>query len=144
MLQITNTCWLKLIHTFAWTSCWEIDSQKLSGIDTVIDYQCCFNKTTRVIFSSVQLLSCVRLFATPWTAAPCPSLTPRVHPNPCPLSQWCHPTISSSVVPFSSCSQSFPASGSFQMTISSHQVAEVLEFQLQRQSFQWTPRTDLL
>ena len=44
---------------------------------------------------------------------PCPSPTPRVHPNPCPLSQWCHPTISSSVVPFSSCHQSFPASGSF-------------------------------
>ena len=44
---------------------------------------------------------------------PCPSPTPRVHPNPCPLSQWCHPTISSSVVPFSSCPQSFPASGSF-------------------------------
>ena len=46
---------------------------------------------------------------------PCPSPTPRVHPNPCPSSQWCHPTISSSVVPFSSCPQSFPASGSFQM-----------------------------
>ena len=44
---------------------------------------------------------------------PCPSPTPRVHPNPCPLSGWCHPTISSSVVPFSSCPQSFPASGSF-------------------------------
>ena len=41
----------------------------------------------------------------------CPSPTPRVYPNPCPSSQWCHPTISSSVVPFSSCPQSFPASG---------------------------------
>ena len=40
----------------------------------------------------------------------------RVHPNSCPLSQWCHPTISSSVIPFSSCPQSFPASGSFQMS----------------------------
>ena len=44
---------------------------------------------------------------------PCPSPTPGVHPNPCPSSQWCHPTISSSVVPLSSCLQSFPASGSF-------------------------------
>ena len=43
---------------------------------------------------------------------PCPSPTPRVHPNPCPSSQWCHPTISSSVIPFS-CPQSFPASESF-------------------------------
>ena len=47
---------------------------------------------------------------------PCPSPTPGVHPNPCPLSWWCHTTISSSVVPFSSCLQSFPASGSFQMS----------------------------
>ena len=47
---------------------------------------------------------------------PCPSQTPGVYPNPCPLSRWCHPTISSSVVPFSSCPQSFPASGSFPMS----------------------------
>ena len=44
---------------------------------------------------------------------PCPSPTPGVHPNPCPLSWWCHPTISSSVVPLSSCLQSFPASRVF-------------------------------
>ena len=47
---------------------------------------------------------------------PCPSPTPGVHSNSCPSSQWCHPTISSSVIPFSSCLQSFPASGSFQMS----------------------------
>ena len=47
---------------------------------------------------------------------PCPSPTPRVHPNSCPLSQWCHPTISSSVIPFSSCPQSLPASKSFPMS----------------------------
>ena len=47
---------------------------------------------------------------------PCPSPTLGVHPNPCPLSQWCHPTILSSIVPFSSCPQSFPAPGSFQMS----------------------------
>ena len=47
---------------------------------------------------------------------PCPSPTPVVHPDPRPLSCWCHPTISSSVLPFSSCPQSFPASGSFQMS----------------------------
>ena len=48
--------------------------------------------------------------------APCPSPSPGVHPNSCPLSRWCHPTTSSSVVPFSSCPQSFPASGSFPMS----------------------------
>ena len=47
---------------------------------------------------------------------PCPSPTPGACSNSCPLNQWCHPTISSSVVPFSSCLQSFPASGSFQMS----------------------------
>ena len=46
----------------------------------------------------------------------CPSPTPGVHPKPCPSSRWCHPTISSSVIPFSFCPQSFPASGSFQMS----------------------------
>ena len=67
-------------------------------------------------FSSVPSLSHVQLFATPWTTACQASLsitTPGVHPNPCPLSRWCHPTISFSVVSFSSCPQSFPASGSF-------------------------------
>ena len=50
------------------------------------------------------------------TRPPCRSPTPRVYPNSCPVSWWCHPTISSSVVPFSSCPQSFPASGSFTMS----------------------------
>ena len=50
------------------------------------------------------------------TRPPCPSPTPGVYPNSCPLSRWWHPTFSSSVVPFSSCPQSFPASGSFQMS----------------------------
>ena len=66
--------------------------------------------------------------------------------NSCPLRQWCHPTISSSVIPFSSCIQSFLASESFPLektVSSSHQVAKVLELQFQHQSFQWTPRTDL-
>ena len=47
---------------------------------------------------------------------PCPSATTGVYSNPCPLSGWCHPTISPSIIPFSSCPQSFPASGFFQMS----------------------------
>ena len=67
---------------------------------------------------SDQLLSRVRLFATPWIAARQASLsiTNWVHSDSRPSSQWCHPAISSSVIPFSSCPQSFPASGSFQMS----------------------------
>ena len=68
-----------------------------------------------VHFSSVQLLSPVWLFATPWIAAPQASLS-GVHSNSHPLSQWCHPAISSSVVPFSSCPQTLPASESFPMS----------------------------
>ena len=79
------------------------------------------------------------------TRPPCPSPTPWVYSNSCPSSQWCHPTISSSVIPFSSCLQSFPESGSFfQWVSSSHQVAKILEFQLQHQSFQWIFGTDFL
>ena len=51
------------------------------------------------------------------TRPPCPSATHRVYSNSCPSTRWCHPTISSSVIPFSSCLQSFPASGSFQMSL---------------------------
>ena len=72
-----------------------------------------------VQFSSVQSLSRVRLFVSPRTAARQASLSitnSGVYSNSCPLSRWCHPTISSSVVPFSSRLQSFPASGSFQMS----------------------------
>ena len=72
------------------------------------------------------------------TRLPCPSPTPRAYSNSGPSSWWFHPTISSSVVPFSSCPQSFPASGS------SNQVAKVLEFQLQHQSFQRIFRVDFL
>ena len=75
---------------------------------------------------------------------PCPSSTPRVHSKSCPLSRWYHPTISSSVVRFSSCPQSFPMTGSFQMSQLFASGGQILEFQLQHQSFQWTPRTDLL
>ena len=71
-------------------------------------------------FNSVQLLSRVQLFVThglQHTRLPCPSTTPRACLNSCPSSWWCHPTISSSVTPLSSCLQSFLASGSFPMSL---------------------------
>ena len=78
------------------------------------------------------------------TRPPCPSPTPEVYSNSCPLSRWCHPSISSSVVPFSSTLNPSQHQGLFKWVISSHQVAKVLELQLQHQSFQWTCRTDFL
>ena len=80
----------------------------------------CLTTSNLPWFSSVQfsrsvvsdsLWPCESQHARP----PCPSQTPGVYSNPCPSSQWCHPAISSSVIPFSSCSQSLPASGSFPM-----------------------------
>ena len=98
------------------------------------------------IFSSVQFSHSVvsdslQPHESQHTRPPCPSPTPGVYPNPCPLSRWCYPTISSSVVPFSFCLHLSQHQGLFQWVSSSYQVARVLEFHLQHQSFQWKPRT---
>ena len=69
-----------------------------------------------VQFSSSVVSNSLQPHEPQHTRPPCPSPTSRVHQNPCPLSRRCHPTISSSVIPFSSCPQSFRASGSFQMS----------------------------
>ena len=71
--------------------------------------------SSQIQFSSVAQ-SCLTLWDPMNCSMPGPPVHPRVCPNPCPLSRWWQPTISSSVVPFSSCPQSFPASGSFQMS----------------------------
>ena len=84
-----------------------------------VDFLIYSSDSARGQFSSVQSLSHVQLFAThesQHTRLPCPSSTPGVHPNSCASSQWCHPAISSSVVPFSSCPQYLPAPGSFPMS----------------------------
>ena len=77
--------------------------------------------TTIFAFSSVQfsrsvISNSLRPHESQHASPPCPSPTPRVYSNSCPSSWWCHPAISSSVVPFSSCPQSLPASGSFPMS----------------------------
>ena len=78
-----------------------------------------FNKPqpiSSVQFSHSVMPHSLQLHELQHTRPPCPSPTPRVYPNPCPSSWWCHPAISSSVIPFSSCPQSLPASGSFPMS----------------------------
>ena len=75
---------------------------------------------------------------------PCLSPTPGVHPNSCPLSQWCHPTISSSVIPFSSCPQSFPALGSFQMSHFFASGGQSIGVSASTSVLPGLPRTDLL
>ena len=73
-------------------------------------------RLSSVQFSWLVVSDSLQLHESQHARPPCPSPTPRVHPNPCPSSRWCHPAISSSVVPFSFCPQSFPESGSFPMS----------------------------
>ena len=95
------------------------------------------------LFSSItQLCPTLRPYGLEHPRHSCSLPTPRACSNSCPSRWWCHPTISSSVVRFSSHLQSFPASGLFQWLSSSHQVAKVLKFQLQHQFFQWIFRID--
>ena len=89
----------------------------------VLDYICCqynywsfpFSKCS-VQFSRSVVSNSLRPYGLQHTRPSCPSPTPGVHSNSCPVSRWCHPTISSSVIPFSFHLQSFPASGSFPMS----------------------------
>ena len=75
-----------------------------------------WNQEKRVQFSRSVVSDSLQLHGLQHTRPPCPSPTPRIYSNSGPSSRWCHPTISSSVVPFSSCLQSLPASGSFPMS----------------------------
>ena len=84
--------------------------------DPRVSYFISVSQFSSVQFSHEVVSDSLRPHGLQHARPPCPSLTPRVHQNSCPLSQWCHPTISSSFIPFSSYLQSFPASGSFQMS----------------------------
>ena len=79
--------------------------------DQVLPFVCCLFSSFQ--FSCSVMSDSLRPHGLQHARPPCPSPTPRAYSNSCPLSQWCHPTISASVLSFSSCLQSFPASGSF-------------------------------
>ena len=129
-----------------------LHSQSLTASRVILSLLC--SKPTYLQFiidldqlSLVQSLSHVWLFATPWTVEhrpPCPSPTPGACSNSCPSSPWCYPAISSSVIPFSSCPQSFPASGSFPMSQFFASAGQSIVVQLQHQSLQLMFRTDFL
>ena len=76
-----------------------------------MDFIICVSQFSRSVMSNS-----LQPYESQHTRPPCPSPTPRVHPNACPSSRWCHPAISSSVLPFSTCPQSLPASRSFPMS----------------------------
>jgi len=150
------------IMASSFISSWQIDGEKMETVTDFIflgskitaDCDCAMKLkdicsleenavTNPVQFSSV-VSDSLRHHGLQHTRLPCPSPTPRVDSNSCPLSWWCHPTISFSVIPFSSCLQSFSASGSFLMSQFFASHGQIFEFQLQHQSFQWILGTDLL
>ena len=130
----SRKCTLSLLHLYVLTNIYmhthtlthtltrthPLPSSKPLPITSLSSRMCLtesWSTAVSVQFSSVaQSCPTLRPHGLQHARPPCPSPTPRVHPNPCASSQWCHPTISSSVVPFSSCLQSFPASGSFLMS----------------------------
>ena len=103
----------------------------------------CLSEFSSVQFSRSVMSDSLRPHESQHARPPYSSPSPGVHPDSCPSSQWCHPAISSSVIRFS-CPQSLPASESFPWVNSSHEVAKVLEFQLQHHSIQRNSRVDLL
>ena len=114
----------------------------ISGIMT--NFSNDYHHFSSVQFSHSVMSDSLRPHESQHTRPPCPSSTPRVHSDSCPSSWWCHPAISSSVVPFSSCPNPSQHQSLFQWVNSSHEVAKVLEFLFYRQFFQRNPRVDLL
>ena len=107
-------------NTFQYSSCIIPWTQKPGAAQSTISkknqtWLSASNSSRKDYFGAILFICSVmsdslRAHESQHTRPPCPSPTPRVHPNSCPLSWWCHPAISSSVIPFSSCLQSFPAS----------------------------------
>ena len=98
---------------FSWTSAYTWHTEPLYKVGQCLLMTYTFSSAQ---LSSVQSCPTLRLSESQSTRPPCPSPTPEVYSNSCPSSRWCHPAISSSAVPFSSCPQSLPASGSFPMS----------------------------
>ena len=138
MLKIALALWI------LWKFLWNLkDSENHSlrtNIWSALENQNKYDNINIRSFSSVQFIRSV-VSDSLWphesqhSRPPCPSPTPRVHSDSCPSSQWCHPAISSSVIPFSSCPQSLPASESFPTVIIIN-TTNIWEMQLNRKNFQ--------
>ena len=107
----TESDMIEKMSTFMYT--WDYLLETFNNMTSI---SCSLRKVSSFLFSHSVVSDSLWPHGLHHAKPPCPSPTPRVHPNSCPLSWWCHRTISSSVIPFSSCLQSFPASGSFPMS----------------------------
>ena len=122
-MTIVCSKWDKHLTIFPWWSrgllsniTWEICCTKQNVSMWPSSTENFYKVLQSVQFSHSVMSNSLRPHELHHARPPCPSPTPGVHPNSCPSSRWCHPAISSSVVPFSSCPQSLPASGSFPMS----------------------------
>ena len=131
----------------AWRTLWTVSStgsQRIRHDRATFSFTLCLLGSVQ--FSRSVTSNSLRPHGLQHARPPCPSLTPRVHSNSCPLSRWCwliqpsHPLLSPSPPAFNLSQHQ----GLFKRVSSSHQVAKVLEFQLQHQSFQWIFRIDFL
>ena len=134
--EMNNYLFLRAVHGKKWTMFIGDD------LSITVSVQLEDNQFSSVQLSHSVVSDSLWLHGLQHARPPCPPSTPGAYSNSCPLSRWCHPTISPSVIPLSSHFQSFPASQSFPVIGSLHQVAKVLE--CQHQSFQWLFRTDFL
>ena len=132
---------LNLIYSYFWFC---LSSQKQKNSVWVLNCMLSISRVSITSQFSRQVMSnSLRPHELQHARPPCPSPTLGIYPNSCPLIRWCHPTYPL-LSPSSSAFNLSQPQGLFRWVSSSHQVAKVLEFQLQHQSFQWTPRTDLL
>ena len=115
-----------------------------SPVDHILSELSTMTHPSSVQFSRSVVSNSLRPHELQHARPPCPSPTPRVHSDSRPSSQWCHPAISSSVSPSPPAPNTSQHQSLFQWVNASHEVAKVLEFQLQHHCFQRNPRTDLL
>ena len=130
--------WISYLETFKWLVEPWTDSRREIAKPPV------WKENLLFLFSRSIMSGSLRPHGLQHATLPCPSPSPGSCSNSCPLRGWCHTTISSSVVSLSSCLLLSQHQGLFKWVSSLHQVAKGLEFQLQRQSFQWTLRVDFL
>jgi len=127
ILKVLRIFFRRVIRETCFITIPEGKNQRISNFVLVsLDYGTHF--CLSVQFSHSVVFNCRQPHELQHSRLPCPTPTPEAHSNSCPLSQWCHLTISSSVIPFSFCPPSFPASESFQWVSSSHQVAKYWSF----------------